>query len=72
MLVHDRFLVHRDDGFRSRWAVAQCTMRPLRVVMFSPFFDDNLRFFQGVKDLAVKQFVSESGIEAFTVSVLPG
>ena len=21
MLVHDRFLVHRDDGFRSRWAV---------------------------------------------------
>ena len=23
MLVHDRFLVHRDDGFRSRWAVAQ-------------------------------------------------
>ena len=50
MLVHDRFLVHRDDGFRSRWAVAQCTMRPLRVVMFPPLFDDNLRFFQGVKD----------------------
>ena len=66
MLVHDRFLVHRDDGFRSRWAVTQCTMRPLRVVMFPPLFDDNLRFFQGVKDLTIKQFVSEAGIEALT------
>jgi hypothetical protein len=36
--------------------------------MFSPLFDDNLCLFQGVKDLAVKQFVSESGIEAFTVA----
>ena len=72
MLVHDRFLVHRDDGFRSRWAVAQCTMRSLRVVMFPPLFDDNLCFFQGVKDLAVKQFIPEAGIEALTVSVFPG
>ena len=38
-------------------------MRPHRVVMFPPLFDDNLRFFQGVKDLAVKQFVSEAGID---------
>ena len=72
MLVHDRPMVHRDDGFWSRWAVAQCTMRPLRVVMFPPLFDDNLRFFQGIKDLAIKQFISEAGIEALTVSVLPG
>ena len=72
MLVHDRFLVHRDDGFRSRWAVTQCTMRPLRVAMFPPLFDDNLRFFQGIKDLANTQFISEAGIEALTVPVLPG
>ncbi len=72
MLVHDRFLVHRDDGFRSRWAVAQSTVWSLRVVVFPPLFDDNLCFFQGVKDLTVKQFVSEAGIEALTVSVLPG
>jgi hypothetical protein len=71
MLVHDRFLVHRDDGFWSRWAIAQCTAGFLRVVMFPPLFDDNLCFFQGVKDLTVKQFVSEAGIEALTVSVFP-
>ena len=63
MLVHDRFLVRRDDGFRSRWAVAQSTVWSLRVVVFSPFFDDDLRLFQVVEDLAIKQLVPEAGIE---------
>jgi len=72
MLVHDRFPVHRDDDFRSRWAVAQSTVWSLRVVVFSPFFDDDLRLFQVVEDLAIKQFVPEAGIEAFAVSILPG
>ena len=39
MLVPDRFLVHRDDGFWSRWAVAKSTVWSLRVVVFSPFFE---------------------------------
>jgi hypothetical protein len=28
MLVHDWFLVHRDDGFRSRWAIAKLYLPP--------------------------------------------
>ena len=71
MLVHDRFLVHRDDGFLSRWAVAQSTVWSLRVVVFSPFLDDDLRLFQGVEDLAIKQLVPEAGIEAFAVPIFP-
>jgi hypothetical protein len=39
--------------------------------MFPPYFDDDLRLFQGVKDFTVQQFVPEAGIEAFTVAVLP-
>jgi hypothetical protein len=42
MLVHDRSLVHRDDGFWSRRAIAQCTVRPVRIVMAPPLFDDDL------------------------------
>ena len=72
MLVHDRFLVHRNDGLGSRWAIAQSTVCSLRVVVFSPFFDDELRLFQVVEDLAIKQLVPEAGIEAFAVSILPG
>ena len=71
MLVHDRFLVHLDDGFRSRWAVAQSTVWSLHVVVFSPFFDDDLHLFQVVEDLAIKQLVPEAGIEAFAISVFP-
>ncbi len=53
MLVHDRPGVHGNDGFRGWWAVAQGTVRSLRVVVFPPFFDDDLRLFQGVEDFAV-------------------
>ena len=71
MLVHDRPLIHLDDGFRSRLVVAQSTVWSLRVAVFSPFFDDDLRLFQGVEDLAIKQLVPEAGIQAFAVSILP-
>ena len=50
MLVHDVPLIHRDDGFRRRRAVAQRTVWSLRVVVFPPFFDDDLRLLQGVED----------------------
>jgi len=72
MLVHDRSLVHRDDGFRSRRAIAQCTVWSLGVVVFPPLFDDDLRLFEGVKDFAVQQFIPQSGVEAFAVAVFPG
>ena len=54
MLVHDQPLIHWDDGFRGRRAVAQCTVRSLRVVVFPPFFDDDLRLLQGVEDFTVQ------------------
>ena len=52
--VHDRSLVHRDDGFRSRRAVTQCTVWSLGVVVFPPLFDDDLCFLKSVKDFAVQ------------------
>ena len=71
MLVPDRPGVHRNDGFWCRWAVAQSTMRSLGVVVFSPFFDQDLCLLQRVEDLAVQKFISKPCIEAFAVSVLP-
>ena len=71
MLVHDWLGCHRDDGFWSRWAVAQCTVGSFGIVVFSPFFDDDLGFAERVKDLAVEQFIAEPRVEAFAVSILP-
>ena len=56
MLVHDWRGIHRNDSFRGWWAVAQSTVGPLRIVVFPPFFDDDLRFLQGIEDFAVLQF----------------
>lgn len=72
MLVHSRPLVHRDDGFRCRWAVAQSTVGPLGVVVFPPLFDQDLRFSKGVEDFSVKQLIPEAGVEALAESVFPG
>jgi len=50
-------LVHLDDGLGGWWAIAQCTVGSLGVVVFPPFFDDDLGFTQAVEDLAVEQFI---------------
>ncbi len=71
MLVHNRPGIYRNDGFRGWRAVAQSTVWSLCIVVFPPFFNDDLRLFQGVEDFSVQQFVPEAGIKAFTVSVLP-
>ena len=55
MLVHDGPLIHRDDGIRHRRAVAQCTVWSLRVVVFPPFFDDDLCLLQGVEDFSIQR-----------------
>ena len=39
--------------------------------MAPPAFDDDLRFAQGVEDLAIEQFVAKAGIKALDVAVLP-
>ena len=46
-------------------------MRPYRVVMVSPAFDEHLSLLQRVEDLSIEQLVSEFPIEWLVVSVLP-
>ena len=70
--MHDRRLVHLDDGFWGRRAIAQCTVRSLGIIVAPPFFDDDLGFAQRVEDLAVQQLVAEPAVEALTIAVLPG
>ncbi len=40
--------------------------------MAAPALDDNLRLSEAVEDLPVQLLVAELGIEALTVTVLPG
>ena len=72
MLVHDWSGCHRDDGFRSRWAVAQSTICSFGVVVFPPLFDQDLCFAKRVEDLTIQQLIPEPCVEAFAISVLPG
>jgi len=53
MLVHDRPGCHRRDGFWGWWVVAQSTVQSLCIVMFPPYFDDDLGLLQGVEDFAI-------------------
>ena len=69
--MHRGPLVHGNDAFWRGWAVAQCAVRPDRIVVDTPFLDQDLGLPQAVEDFAVEQLVSEPGIEAFTISVLP-
>ena len=46
-------------------------MRPDRVVVLSPAFDDDPGFLQRAEDLAVKQFIAKLRVEALTIAVLP-
>ena len=69
--MHDWPLVHRYDGFKCLWTIAQCTVWSLSIVVTSPLFDDDLCFPLGVEALCVRQFISEPAIEAFKISILP-
>src|SRR5262245_28196560 len=46
-------------------------MRPDRIVMAPPAFDDDLSFVEGVEDLAIEQLIAQAGVEALNVAVLP-
>jgi hypothetical protein len=52
--------------------VTEGAVRADGVVVASPLLDQDLSFPHGVEDLAVEQFVPESGVEALHVAVLPG
>src|SRR5690606_10152038 len=63
----------RGNEHLRRWrTIAQRAMRAYPIVMAAPAFDNDPGFVERVEDLAVEQFVPESGIEAFDVAVLPG
>ena len=46
-------------------------MRSLRVVVFPPLLNDDLRLFQAVEDFPVEELISKPCIEALAVPVLP-
>jgi hypothetical protein len=46
-------------------------MRPDRIVMAPPAFDDDLSFSEGVEDLAMEQLVAKAGVEALNIAVFP-
>ena len=47
-------------------------MRPYRIVVLSPTFDEHLRLRQSVEDFSVQKLVAELSVEGLVVSVLPG
>ena len=47
-------------------------MRPDRVAVTPPAFDDDLSLAQRVEDFAIEQFIAQACVEALDVSVLPG
>ena len=50
--------------------VANRGMRPDRVVVTSPAFDDDLRLAQRIEDLAVEQLVAQPGIKTLDEAVV--
>jgi hypothetical protein len=45
---------------------------PDGVVVLAPAFGQHSQFFDRVEDLAVEELISELGVEALAVAVLPG
>ena len=62
MLVHDRTLVHLDDGLRGWRVVAQSIAFSDSVVVSTPLFDDDLSLFEGIEDLPIRKLVPEATI----------
>jgi len=47
-------------------------VRPDRVEVMSPAFDDDLSLVQRVEDFAIEQFIAQACVEALDVAILPG
>jgi hypothetical protein len=56
-------LVHLDDGFVRRWAVAQCAVWSFGVVVLSPVFDQDSGLTQVVEDFAIQERIPEPGMK---------
>ena len=55
--MHEWAGFHCDDGFWSRWAVAQCTVSSLGVVVYQPLLDQDLSLTGAVEDVTIEQFI---------------
>lgn len=60
------------DRLRHRGSIPKAAMGPGGVLVDSPPFDQDLRLFENIEDLAVEQFISEFAVEALVVAGLPG
>ena len=58
-------------GHWCRRLVAKASVRADVIVMVSPLFQQNLRFFQGIEGLRIQALITQAAIEAFIVAVLP-
>jgi hypothetical protein len=47
-------------------------MGPVMVVMLDPLPNDDLGFFNAIKDFSTKEVVSKGAIKAFTKAIFPG
>ena len=46
-------------------------MRPHRVVVMPPCFDDDLGLLEGVEDFAIEELIAQLGVEALAIAILP-
>ena len=60
------------DGFWRGRFIAQRRVRSGRVVVVSPALDEGFGFAEVVENFAGQQLISELGVEAFAVAILPG
>ncbi len=60
-----------NEGHGRRRFVTERRVRPDRVVMPPPTFDDDLGFLQRVEGLAVEKLVSQLRVEALAIAILP-
>ena len=47
-------------------------MRPNRIVVDALLLNQNLSFFERVKDFSIEKLIPESDAETFTIAVFPG
>ena len=65
---HRSFRLNRLGCWRP---IAECTVRPERVVLMSPALDQDLGLKQRIEDLAIEKLSAEFPIERFDIAILP-
>ena len=71
MLVFHNTLIQLKQWFRNRRFPIQWTMRSQSIVVDTPLFYKNLCLLKHIEYLSIQEFVSESCIKSFAISVFP-